>query len=212
MIPQIVLQTATPTSAISPYNPLVVALMLVAAGATLTALFLLREARGTHTPTDRKSFAWLFGLLGGIALLVSGEIFWANWAGFPASQYTELFGVAQTLYAVVMLAAAFSLYHEIDERPFAWVTAVSGLVLFQGAHAILSFKLTLSPSISAVIWVSAGLLAVVILPASYTPRGSVARRYLLYLAVLFAVVLAATSLGMGIEAHYSHIAEAMQSS
>jgi len=204
----VVLQAGA-SSAISPYNPLVVALVLLAAGATLSALFLFREARGTHDPSDRQSFAWLFGLLGGIALLVSGEIFWANWAGFQASQYTELFGVAQTLYAVVMLSAAFTVFHDIDVRPFAWLTAVCGLLLFQGANAIAHFHLTLSWQVSALIWIAAGSLSVVLLPAAYTPRGSVARRSLLYLAALFAVVLAATSLGMGIEAHYGHIAEAI---
>ncbi|GGN23172.1 DUF981 family protein [Halarchaeum nitratireducens] len=202
-------QVGAPASAISPYNPLVVALVLLAAGATLSALFLFREARDSHPPSDRQSFAWLFGLVGAIALLVSGEIFWANWAGFPASQYTELFGVAQTLYAVVMLAAAFTIYHNLDPRPFAWMSAVCGLLLFQGARAIVSFDLTLSPAVSALIWVTAGLAAVVVLPASYAPTGSGTRRSLVYLGVLFAVVLAAASLGMGLEAHYSHIAEAM---
>lgn len=196
-------------NAITPYNPLVVALVLVAAGAALGALFLVREARDGHGPDDRQSFAWLFGLVGGVALLVSGEIFWANWAGFPASQYTELFGVAQTLYALVMLSAAFTVYHDIDVRPFAWVTAVAGVLLLQGARAILSFGLTLSPTVSAAIWLSAGLGALVLLPAAYADAESTARTALVYLAAALFVVLAAASLGMGVEAHYGHIAEAV---
>ena len=103
------LQAQAP-SGISPYNPLVVALFLLAGGAVVSALFLYREVRGLHSLEDRGSFAWLFGLIGAIALLISGEIFWANWAGFPAAQYTELFGVAMTMYATVMLAAAFVIY------------------------------------------------------------------------------------------------------
>lgn len=65
-------------SGISPYNPLVVAIALVSASAIIAGLYLYREARGTHSPEDHRSFAWLFGLFGAMALLISGEIFWAN--------------------------------------------------------------------------------------------------------------------------------------
>jgi len=197
--------------AISPYNPLVVALVLLAAGAALAALFLLREARDAHTPGGRESFAWLFGLVGVVGLLVSGEIFWANWAGFPAHQYTELFGVAQTLYAVVMLAAAVTLYHDTDPRPFGWLTAVSGVVLFEGARAVLAFGLTLQPLVAAAIWTGAGVTAVLVLVATYTPQNSDGRRYVLYAAALVAALVALAALAMGLEAHFGHIAEAMAS-
>ena len=196
-----------PASGISPYNPLVVALVLLAGGATISALFLYREVQGRHGPEDRGSFAWLFGLIGGIALLVSGEIFWANWAGFPAAQYTELFGVAETMYAAVMLAGAFVIYTDLDPKPFTWLTAVTGLVLLQGANAILSFQLTLEPLVSAGIWVTAGLSGVLLLPGAYLDEGSSGRRYLGYAIVGLLAVLALLALFMAIEAHYGHIAE-----
>ncbi|MFB6129674.1 MAG: DUF981 family protein [Salinigranum sp.] len=196
-------------SGISPYNPLVVALVLVAAGAAVSAVYVFREARGTHEPGDRESFAWLFGLIGGIALLISGEIFWANWAGFPAAQYTELFGVAETLYATVMLAAAFVIYRGLDPKPLAWITSFAGVILLQGAHAILSFELTLQPIVSAGIWIAAGVAGVLLLPAAYVDDDSGARTYLAYGIWVFLVVLAGLTLFMGFEAHFSHIAEVM---
>lgn len=197
----------SPTEGISPYNPLVVALVLLAGGATISALFVYREVQGRHGPEDRGSFAWLFGLIGGISLLVSGEIFWANWAGFPATQYTELFGVAETMYATVMLAAAFVIYTDLDPRPFTWLTAVTGVMLIQGANAILSFELTLQPFVSATIWACAGLAGILLLPGAYLDEGSDGRRYLGYLVVLLLVVVGVLALGMGVTAHYGHIAE-----
>lgn len=199
------------TGAISPYNPLVVALILVSVGSIISAIYLLREARGEHADDDPRSFSWLFGLIGGFSLLVSGEIFWANWAGFPAAQYTELFGVAITLYAMVMLSAAFVLYTELDPRPFTWLTAVSGLVLFQGARAVLDFGLTRAPTITAGIWVSTGLAGVLLLPTAYSTEGSTSRTYLLYAVVAFLVLAAVLTGFMAIEAHYGHIAEVVAS-
>lgn len=195
------------TPGISPYNPLVVALVLLAGGAIISALFLYREVQDRHGPDDRGSFAWLYALIGGISLLVSGQLFWADWAGFPAAQYTELFGVALTMYAAVMLAAAFVIYTDLDPRPFTWLTAVTGLVLLQGANAILSFSLTREPIVSATIWATMGLSGLLLLPGAYLDEGSDLRRYLGYLVVLLLAVGAALALFMAIEAHYGHIAE-----
>lgn len=199
------LQQSAP--AISPYNPLVVALILVCVGAIIGAIYLFREARGRHEPDDHKSFSWLFGLIGGFSLLISGEIFWSNWAGFPAAQYTELFGVAITLYSMVMLSAAFVLYTDLDPRPFTWVTAVAGVVLFQGARATLAFGLTRSPTVTAGIWASTGLAGVLLLPTAYTDEESESRTYLLYAVVAFLVLAAVLTGFMAFEAHYGHIAE-----
>jgi putative membrane protein len=195
------------SAAISPYNPLVVALILVTVGAAISAIYLFRESRGSHDPDDPQSFAWLFGLIGGFSLLVSGEIFWADWAGFPAAQYTELFGVAITLYAMVMLSAAFVLYTELDPRPFTWLTAVASLVLFQGARAVMDFGLTREPIVTAGIWGSCGIAGLLLLPAAYASEESAARTYLLYVVVGFLVVAAVLTGFMAIEAHYGHIAE-----
>jgi uncharacterized membrane protein len=194
-------------SGISPYNPLVVALVLLAGGAVISALFLYREVQGRHGPDDRGSFAWLYALIGGISLLVSGQLFWADWAGFPAAQYTELFGVALTMYAAVMLAAAFVIYSDLDPRPFTWLTAVTGLVLLQGANAIVSFSLTREPIVSAAIWAAMGLSGVLLLPGAYLDEDAAGRRYLGYVVVLLLVLAAGLSLFMAIEAHYGHIAE-----
>lgn len=193
-------------ASVSAYNPLVVALVLLAAGGAVSATYLYRVAQGTLDDST-ESFAWLFGLLGFFALLVSGEIFWADWAGFPAQQYTELFGVAQTLWAATLLSAAFVVFRDLDPRPFAWLTAVSGVVLFQGARAILEFGLTRTPSISAAIWAAAGLAGVLLLPAAYVGRDSGARRYLLLTAAALLALVGVLSLGMAFEAHYGHIAE-----
>ncbi len=195
------------TSAISPYNPLVVALILVTVGSIISAIYLFRETRGQHSPRDRKSFAWLFGLVGGFSLLISGEIFWANWAGFPAAQYTELFGVAITLYAMVMFSAAFVLYTDLDPRPFTWLTAVAGLILFQGARAVLDFDLTRAPRVTAGIWLSAGIAGILLLPTAYTKEASDARTYLLYAVIVFLALAAVLTGFMAFEAHYGHIAE-----
>ncbi len=194
-------------SAISPYNPLVVALILVSVGSIISAIYLFREARDRHQSDDPQSFAWLFGLVGAFALLISGQLFWANWAGFPAQQYTELFGVAVTLYAMVMLSAAFVLYTELDPQPFTWLTAISGLVLLQGARAAYAFSLTRSPAATAGIWSSLGLAGLLLLPAAYVDADSDAREYILYPIVALLVLAAGLTGFMAIEAHYGHIAE-----
>lgn len=207
MLPAAVLQL----SSISPYNPLTLALVFLAAGAVICAIYLLREARGTHDRDQRESFAWLLGLLGFFALLVSGELFWANWAGFPAGPFTELFGVANTLYAAVLLTGAFVLFKGIDPRPFTWLTAVSGLVLLQGARAIWTFQMTRDPRLAAGIWAGAGLASLLLLPAAYVNERSSARRVLLY-AIVGLLILVALLAGItGLEAHYGHIAEQMAS-
>lgn len=194
-------------SAISPYNPLVVALILVSAGSTIAAIYLFREVRDAHKPDDSKSFAWLFGLVGGFALLISGQLFWANWAGFPAQQYTELFGVAITLYSLVLFSAAFVLYTQIDPQPFTWLTALAGVVLIQGGRAAYTFSLTRSPPVTAAIWVALGLAGILLLPAAYTTPTSKVRTYLLYVIVGLLVLAAGLTGFMAIEAHYGHIAE-----
>lgn len=193
-------------SGVSAYNPLVVALILLAAGGAVAATYLYREAQSTLD--NRESFAWLLGMLGFFALLVSGELFWANWAGFPAQQYTELFGVAQTLWAATLLSAAFVVYRDLDPRPFAWLTAVAGVLLLQGARAILTFGLTQAPLAAAGIWASAGLAGILLLPAAYVDESSDARRYLVLAAAALVAVMAVLALVTGIGAHYSHIAEA----
>lgn len=200
------------TSALSPYDPLTVSLMLLAAGAVIAAIYLYREANGRHESYDRGSFAWLFGLIGFFSLLLSGELMWANWAGFPATQYTELFGVAQTLFAVVMLAAGFVIYRDLDPRPFTWLTAISGLLLLQGGRAIAAFGLTKAPTLSTGIWVASGLAAILLLPAAYLSEDTDARMYLIYLIVLLLVVAALLSGATGLEAHYGHIQEAVSGS
>lgn len=194
-------------SAISPYNPLVVALILVSAGSIISAIYLFRDARGTHQPDDHRSFAWLFGLIGMFALLISGQLFWANWAGFPAQQYTELFGVAITLYAMVMLSAAAVLYTDLEPKAFTWLTAISGIVLLQGARAALDFSLTRSPTMTAGIWTTLGLAGILLLPTAYTTEDSQRRPYLLYVVTGLLVIAAILTGVMAIEAHYGHIAE-----
>lgn len=194
-------------SAISPYNPLVVALILASVGSVISAIYLFREARDSHQPDDHRSFAWLFGLVGGFALLVSGQLFWANWAGFPAQQYTELFGVAITMYAMVMFSAAFVLYTELNPQPFTWLTAITGLVLLQGGRAAYNFSLTRSPTVTAAIWGSLGVAGLLLLPAAYVDPDSQTRTYLLYVVIALLVIAAGLTGFMAIEAHYGHIAE-----
>lgn len=196
------------TTALSPYDPLTVSLLLLAAGAIIAAIYLYREAGDHQADVDRRTFAWLFGLIGFFSLLISGELMWANWAGFPAAQYTELFGVAQSLYAVVMLAAGFVLYWDLDPRPFTWLTAISGLLLLQGGRAIAAFGLTKAPLLSTGIWLTSGAAAILLLPAAYVSAGADARTYLLYLVAILLVVAAVLSGATGLEAHYGHIAEA----
>lgn len=118
-----------------------------------------------------------------------------------------MFGVAETLFAAVMLSAAFVLYQGLDPKPFAWLTTVAGLVLFQGARATLVFDLTRAPLVTAGIWISAGLAGVLLLPASYLEADSQWREYLLYLIVALLALLAVLSGVMAIESHYGHIAE-----
>jgi len=110
-----------------------------------------------------------------------------------------------------MLAAAFVIYTNLDPKPFTWPTAISGLIQLQGAHAIYSFGLAQVPLVATVLRLTAGLAEIGLLPIAYADPESNVRRYLIYIVAGLLVIMALLSLGTALEAHYSHISEAVYS-
>jgi len=194
--------------AVSSHNPLVLILGLVTAAGVAGAVYLYYVATGKETQELRRSFGALFFALGLFSLGGFVQLVWSDWAGFPAGHYSELFGTSTGLFSLMLIMAGFYLYTGLDLRMLAWPAAVLGLFLLQGARAVLDFKLTRSPSVTFVLWLSAGLASVGMLPYAYSQGGG--RRSLAYLGALVLAVMALAALITGVNAFYGHIAEVVR--
>ncbi|MCS7172538.1 MAG: DUF981 domain-containing protein [Armatimonadetes bacterium] len=194
--------------AVSSHNPLVLILALVTAAGVAGAVYLYYVATGKETAELRRSFGALFFALGLFSLGGFVQLIWSDWAGFPAGHYSELFGTSTGLFSLMLIMAGFYLYTGLDLRMLAWPAALVGLFLLQGARAVLDFNLTRSPSVTFVLWLSAGLASVGMLPYTYSQAG--ARRNLAYLGMVVLVVMALAALFTGMQAFYGHIAEVVR--
>ncbi len=191
---------------LSTYNPLVFILAVVTAAGVSGAAYLLYVALGKETEEVRKQFGAMFFAFGLFAVAVFLQLLWTQWGGPP--QYTELFGVATGLFALVSIGVGFSLYKGWDLRGLGWATAVIGLYLLQGARAVTTFQMTRNPSVTFTLWVAAGLAAIGVLPYAYA-KGS-ARRYLAYAGAVVLAVMALAAFLTGFNAYFGHIARAVQ--
>lgn len=196
------------TQAVSSHNPLVLILALVTAAGIAGAAYLYSVASGKETAELRKSFGALFVALGLFSLGGFVQLIWSDWAGFPAGHYSELFGTSTGLFSLMLILAGFYLYTGLDLRMMGWPAWFLGLFLLQGARAVLNFQLTRNPSVTFVLWLSAGLASVGLLPFSYSQGEG--RRTLAYLGVLVLVVMALAALVTGTQAFYGHIAEVVR--
>lgn len=192
----------------SSHNPLVFILALVTAAGIAGAAYLYYVASEKETAELRKSFGALFFALGLFSLGGFVQLIWSDWAGFPVGHYSELFGTSTGLFSLMVLLAGFYLYTGLDLRMMAWPAVFLGLFLLQGARAVLNFQLTRNPPVTFVLWLSAALASVGMLPFSYS-RGA-ARRTLAYLGALVLVVMALAALATGVQAFYGHIAEVVR--
>ncbi len=122
--------------------------------------------------------------------------------------YSELFGTSTGLFSLMLVMAGFYMYTGLDLRMLAWPAVFLGLYLLQGARAVLDFNLTRNPSVTFVLWFSAGLASVGTLPFAYS-QGS-GRRSLAYLGVVVLAVMALAALVTGANAFYGHIAEVVR--
>ncbi len=193
---------------LSTHNPLVLILGLVAAAGITGAVYLLHVARGKETPEIRKEFSAMFFAIGLFALGGFVQLVWSDWAGFPAGHYTELFGTATGLFSFMMIMAGFYLYTGLDLRALSWPSAFMGLYLLQGARAVLDFQLTRTPMLTFILWLTAGLASIGILPYAYADEKN--RRYLAYLGAVVVALMALAAFFTGVNAYYGHIAEVIR--
>ncbi|WP_022798609.1 DUF981 domain-containing protein [Thermus islandicus] len=190
------------------YNPLVFVLGLVTAAGVSGVAYLLALARGAEERALGQRYGPLFFALGVFALGGVAQLYWTQWAGRPMPQYTELFGVATGLFAFMMVMAGFYLYRGLGLEALAWPAAFLGLFLLQGARAAWDFGLTRNPALTALMWATAGLASLGILPFAFSrPEG---RRVWAYLGALVLALMALAAFLTGFLAYYGHIAEAVR--
>lgn len=190
------------------YNPLVFVLGLVTAAGSAGVAYLLALARGGDEKALGRLYGLLFLVLGFFALGGVAQLFWTNWAGRPVPQYTELFGTATGLFAFMMIVAGFTLYQGLELKALAWPAFLLGLYLLQGARAVLVFRLTRTPGLTALMWAAAGLASIGILPFSYSRPE--ARRTWLYLGALVLALMTLGAFFTGFMAYFGHIADAVR--
>lgn len=185
------------------YNPLVLVLALVAVAGASGVVYLLKVARGSDSPELRREFGLLFLAVGVFALGGFVQLLWTDWAGFPAGHFTELFGVTTGLFAFVMIMAGLNFLMGLSLRAIAWAAALVGLFLLQGSRAVLDFSLTRSPFLTFLLWLSAGLASIGMLPYAYLEKQ---RQQLAYLGAAVLAIMTLAAFLTGINAFYDHIA------
>lgn len=195
-------------SVLSSHNPLILILGLVTAAGVSGAVYLLYVALGRETAEIRKEFGALFLVIGLFSLGGFVQLIWSDWAGFPAGHYTELFGVTTGLFSFMLIMAGLYLVMGLDLRALAWPSVLLGLFLLQGARAVLDFNLTRNPPVTFVLWLTAGLASIGLLPYAYSKDAN--RRYLAYAGALMLLVMAAAAFITGFAGFYSHIAEVIR--
>ncbi len=194
--------------ALSSHNPLILILGLVAAAGLTGVVYLVYVARGQETPELRKQFGLLFLIIGVFALGGFVQLIWSDWAGFPAGHYTELFGVTTGLFSFMLIVAGLLLLLNMDLRALSWPSVVIGLFLLQGTRAVVDFQLTRNPPLTALLWLSAGVASIGMLPFSYSRENT--RRYLAYAGVVVLAVMTLAAFLTGFKGFYGHIASIVQ--
>lgn len=195
---------------ITTYNPLSLSLMLVGAGALIVAAYLIYEFKDFgKKKTRKKSFAWPIGIIGGLTLIFTLQIYLSNWAGFPAHQYKEIFGTTLGIYSLLMIAGAFVLYNDLDLKPISYFSAIGGIWMFRAAQAVMEFDLTRAPLKTGAMYIFAGLSGLSILAFSHTSEGSDKRKWASIIGAIIIVIFALIVLYTGWEAFHGHIAEAV---
>lgn len=195
-------------TALSSHNPLILILGLVTAAGVAGAVYLVYVAQGKETPELRRQFGALFFAIGLFSLGGFVQLVWSDWAGFPAGHYTELFGVTTGLFSFMLIMAGFYLFTGLDLRALAWPSALIGLFLLQGARAVLDFQLTRNPPVTFVLWLTAGLASIGMLPFTYARDDM--RRNLAYLGAIVLLVMALAAFITGVNGFYGHIAEVIR--
>jgi putative membrane protein len=189
------------------YNPLVLVLALVAVAGASGVVYLLKVARGSDGPVLRREFGLLFLAVGIFSLGGFIQLLWTDWAGFPAGHFTELFGVTSGLFAFLMIMAGLNFIIGLELRALAWASALIGLFLLQGARAVLDFEMTRSPFMTFILWLSAGLASIGMLPYAYLDKQ---RQTLAYLGAAALGIMALAALVTGLAAFYDHIAQVVR--
>ena len=196
------------------HNPLPMALILVGAGGMMVAAYLiyfygLIQKKPKTKESINKSFALAIGAIGAITLLITFQHILTEWAGFPAPHYTELFSVTLAIFSMLMLIGSFSLYTGADLRFVSYFAAIGGLMMFQAVRAVLSFNLTTNPTLAAALYTFAGLAGLSLLSVTHIPETHRAHRWARWIAAAFIVAMSLIALGLGLNAMYDHIAEAV---
>jgi putative membrane protein len=185
------------------YNPLVMVLALVAVAGASGVIYLLKVARGKDSPELRREFGLIFLAVGVFTLGGFAQLIWTDWAaGRPVDHFTELFGVTSGLFAFVMIMAGLNFLLGFELRALAWPVLLVGLFLLQGARAVLDFELTRSPQMTFLLWFSAGLASIGMLPYAYFEKQ---RKNLAYLGAVALALMTLAAFITGINAFYGHI-------
>lgn len=189
---------------LSSHNPLILILGLVtAAGLTGVAYLGLHVARGGDTVEARRQFGVVFGIIGISAVGGFAQLLLTDWAGFPAGHYSELFGVSAGLFAFVMTTVGVLFVCGWSLRPLAWASLAIGAFLLQGARAVLAFDLTRNPTMTFILWLSAGLAAIGMVPYAYA--GERQRRQLAWAGAVVLGAMTVAAAVTGIAGFYNHI-------
>ena len=195
---------------LSSHNPLIVILGLVTAAGVAGIAYLAYVALGRETREIRRGFGALFTLIGVFAVGGFVQLIWSDWAGFPAEHYTELFGVTTGLFSFLMVSAGVLMLAGYDLKPLSWPSALIGLMLLQGARAVLAFDLTRNPAMTFLIWLFAGIAGVGMVPFAYAPEGSRARRYLAVAGIVALLIMTIGAFVTGFNGFYGHIARVVE--
>lgn len=134
-------------------------------------VYLLKVARGKDSLELRREFGLIFLTAGNFTLGGLMQLIWTDWAtGRPVDHFTELFGVTSGLFAFVMTMAGLNFLMGFELKALAWPVLLVGLFLLQGARAVLDFELTLNPLMTFLLWFSAGLASIGMLPYAYLEK------------------------------------------
>lgn len=143
-------------------------------GFLLTASSIALRHYSPKNPIDEKNkslrqgFAVPIGACG-LYLFLSGIAISFIWPfTISGGVYNVLFGGIATLGGLVLLAAAVTLFLNVDLRPVSYLAAVAGLYAVVDAYAIITNGLTSSPLLAALGYLSFTAPAVLSVPATHT--------------------------------------------
>jgi putative membrane protein len=148
-----------------------------------------------------RAFSIPFGIAG-FYLALTGLMISFTWP-FPMSGgiYNVLFGGSASLGGLVIIAFALANYFNYNLRPITYIAAVVGLYIIVDGIAILQYRLTRTPELSAALFIVTGIAA--ILSILFTHSENKALRYTL---LAFVIIFTALWLFEAVNVTIGHLA------